>query len=207
MKAKMRMSTRVLSMRLWPQFVLVSLLIGPVNAWANPIYFEVDNISGDVWQYTYTVANNTGANINWFSIFFDFDLYEFDLISDPMGDLVDPGIFGGPVGWDLLVLPPDPLFPGPADDQPGLYDGFALGAPIAPGEFVAGFTIQFHWLGTGTPGSQPFTLFGEDLLPVLSDNFFTQPFPVTEPGTLLLLCVGLLFVRRRHKNCAPAQRL
>ncbi|MBT8135657.1 MAG: PEP-CTERM sorting domain-containing protein [Gammaproteobacteria bacterium] len=170
-------------------------------AQANPIFYEVENLSGDTWQYTYTVGNETAAPIDQFTIFFDPDLYAFDLIAGPGGLQVDPAIYSGPAGWDLFVAPPDLLFPGPDDDQFGFFDGLALAAGVAPGELLSAFTIEFTWLGMGTPGSQPFTLFEEDLLDEFGDNLFTQPLftPMSEPATVLLIGLGglLLAARRR----------
>ncbi len=50
-----------------------------------------------------------------------------DLVSGPFGEEVDPATYDGPADWDLLVAPPDGLFPGDPDNQPGFYDGFAFG--------------------------------------------------------------------------------
>ncbi len=169
-------------------------------ALANPIFYEVENLGADTWQYTYTVGNETASPIDQFTIFFDPSLYAFDLVSTPGGLQVDPSVYSGPADWDVLVAPPDLLFPGPDDDQFGFYDALGLATAVEPGDLVTAFSIQFTWLGTGTPGSQPFTLFGDDLLPVLGENFFTQPLvvAVSEPATFLLMALGSLFAVRRR---------
>ncbi|NNF17408.1 MAG: hypothetical protein HKN70_11730 [Gammaproteobacteria bacterium] len=174
---------------------LCALMTATQMTWASPIFYEVENLGGTTWQYTYHVGNDTAGPIDLFSIFFDIDLYSFDLISGPTGFEVDPAVYAGPADWDVSVAPPDPFFPGPADDQPGIFNGVALAAPVNPGDLLSDFTIVFDWLGPGAPGSQPFTLFGTDLLPVFDDNFFTQPLPVVSvsephfvlPGFFLLL--------------------
>lgn len=177
-----------------PRCIATLALLMLMPAHSNPIFYEVENLGGSTWQYTYTVGNETGTPIDQFTIFFDPNLYAFDLIAGPGGLQVDPAIYAGPAGWDIFVAPPDPLFPGPADDQFGFYDGLGLGTDVAPGELLSGFTIEFTWLGSGAPGSQPFTLFGDDLLDEFNDNFFTQPLvqPIPGPATLLLLIPGLL---------------
>jgi hypothetical protein len=182
----------------------VVLLTAAPTALASPIFYEAENLSGDRWEYTYTVGNETAGEIDWFTIFFAPDLYAFDTIVVGPDEEVDPDTFAGATDWDVIVAAPEPLFPGSSDNQPGFYDAFAFGDPVFPGSRVSGFTIAFTWLGDGAPGSQPFTLFGEDLLPVLGDNLFTEPLnagpvPVPEPGTLGLLTasVALLGFARR----------
>ena len=187
-------------------FLGAALLLGVQTAMASPIFYDVEDNGDGQWTYHYTVGNETGESIDWFTIFFDFDLYSMDLVSGPFGEEVDPATYDGPADWDLLVAPPDGLFPGDPDNQPGFYDGFAFGAPVGPGELLGGFSITFNWLGTGAPGSQPFTLFGDNLPFDLNGyTLFTQPLnahAVPEPGTLTLLgagLLGLMGVRRRRK--------
>jgi hypothetical protein len=193
-------------MRLMKLAGFLTAIFGWQLCWSNPIYYEVENLGGDVWQYSYTAGNETGAAIDWFTIFFDFDLYAFDLVAGPFGDEVDPNAVGGPADWEVFVAPPEPLFPGPADDQPGFFDAFALGPFIEPDDLLSGFTVVFTWLGEGTPGVQPHTLYGDDLQPLLGDNLLTRPLlagDVPEPGTLLLFVAGLLgltAVRRRRTS-------
>ncbi len=174
----------------------VFMLISPL-ANASPIFYWTKHVEGDRWQYDYAVGNEIGTDIDWFTIWFDPSLYELDTVDFGFGEEVDPDSYVGPAEWDIFVAAPDPLFtPPPTDDQFGFYDAFAFGDPVSPGQLVSGFSITFTWLGDGTPGSQPFTLFGDDLLPELQDNYFTQ---VPEPGTLGLLgaCIALLGFARR----------
>lgn len=190
---------------------VLALLLGSQLALSSPIFYEVENVGGDTWQYTYSVGNETGSIIDWFTIFFDPALYLFDLVVDPFGfEEVDPNVLDGPAGWDLFAAPPDFFFPGSPDNSEGLFDvcGFVDdflpcfgNAAVNPGALVGGFTVRFDWLGGpgSTPGSQPFTLFGEDL--PATPTLFTQPVAVSEPGSLTLLGVGLLlllFGRRRR---------
>lgn len=182
-------------MRILKLSTLLAFIIGCQTAWSDPIFYEVDDLGdGDAttWQYNYTVGNQTGGDIDWFTIFFDPLLYVFDLTVTPDGfEEVDPNIFDGPADWDVFVAPPDEFF---GVLEYGFYDGFALGDFIVPGELVGGFSIVFTWLGDPdtAPGSQPFTLFGDGL----PDNptLFTQQMVVAvpEPGTLTLFCIGLL---------------
>ncbi len=201
-------------MRIFKLSTLLAFFIGCQTAWSDPIFYEVDDLGdGDAttWQYNYTVGNEIGVDIDWFTIFFDPALYVFDLVSDGVGSIVDPTIFDGPDDWDTFVFPPDDIFGLIVD---GEFNGFALVDLIAPGILVDGFSIAFTWLGdpTTTPGSQPFTLF-VDVLPLgpedrpdlTNHTQFTQLAPtvaVSEPGTLALVGIGLLAfgLSRRRSN-------
>lgn len=192
-------------MRVLKLLIVLPMVLGLRIASADPIYYEAENLGGNTWRYDYTVANDTGAPIDWFTIFFDPLAYAFEMLAPAFFE-VDPSIVGNPDGWDILVAAPDPFFPGSPDDQSGFYDGFALFAPpIAPGESLGGFSIEFEWLGAGTPGSQPFTLGGLGLGE--GPARFTEPFPtvsVSEPGTLLLLATGLAALARRRRSTSAA---
>src|SRR5205807_5157582 len=52
------------------------------------------------------------------------------------------------------------------------------------------FNIRFVWLGTGTPASQPFTVYDTNFSTLSSG----QTSPVPEPATPLLLFVGFAVV-------------
>lgn len=95
----------------------------------------------DLWQYQYSVSDlalNAGQG---FSIFFDLSLYTH-LQSPP------PAVN---TGWDLLTIQPDLAL---ASD--GFFDALALQAAAS---LANPFTLTFVWLGTGTPGSQSFTIY------------------------------------------------
>ena len=185
-----------------PRLAALLRLIVAQQAFADPIFYEVENLGGDEWRYSYTVGNDTGGPIDWFTIWFDPALYEFSLVDLGGPDLeVDPGDYDGPADWDLFVAAPDPLFPGPIDDQFGFYDAFCFFCAVEPGTETSGFTMIFTWLGgpATAPGPQPFTLFGENLPadPTLFTELRTAS--VAEPGTLALLALGLLGVAARRR--------
>ena len=96
-------------------------------------------------------------------------------------------------GWEILAFQPDSNIP-----DAGRYSALALSS----GASLAGpFTIEFVWLGApGTPGAQPFELnefddqgdFVRTLIPNGRTRASGQPTPIPEPGTLLLVSLGLM---------------
>jgi len=136
---------------------------------------------GDLWQYRYTVSGIPFEADQGFSIYFD--PTQYGAIQDP-----PPFVSGD---WDVLVLQPDTALP-----DPGLYDALALADdPSLAHEFV----VDFVWLGLGRPGEQPFTInqfsAGGVFLGAL-DSGVTTP----EPGTAVLVVLGLTFLGVRHRR-------
>ena len=158
------------------------------------IFYEptdiIDSTSGqDLWQYRYTVSDVAFDVDQGFSIEFDRSLYE-DLQSPP------PPVNGD---WNVLTLQPDLLLP---DD--GFYDAFAL---VIGASLSDQFSVQFVYLGTGTPGSQAFTInqfdaqgnFESELDRGVTQLATPGPSEIPEPSTLVFALVGLtcLTIARR----------
>ena len=150
---------------------------------ATSISYDVQSLGGAVWEYTYTVANDTlASDIEEFTIWFDLGLYE-NLVATAT-----------PADWDPLVIQPDPGIP---DD--GFYDALALVAGIAPGDSLGGFSVSFDYLGGGTPGAQLFEVIDPATFDLLDEGTTARaaagPGPggpaIPEPATGLLLGMGL----------------
>lgn len=155
-------------------------LATPCLASSANIEYLLTHLTGDRWQYTYTVTNNAIIpGIEEFTIYFAFDSYDNLAImtADPPS-----------ASWDELLVQPDPLL---LDD--GYYDALSLGSGIAVGESVAGFSVAFDWLGSGEPGPQAFDIVQPDPFEIIHAGTTTP-----EPAAMLLLAVAL-FVRRHPR--------
>lgn len=155
-------------------------------SYATTIKYDVSLVSGNTWEYTYTVGNDTlGVDIEEFTVFFDVDLYE-NLVATTT-----------PANWDPIAIQPDPSLPVPDD---GFYDALALVVGIVPGASLGGFGVQFDYLGVGTPGNQLFEVIDPDTFATL-DSGSTQLIPL--PASIWLFgsgMLGLFYQLRRHSE-------
>jgi hypothetical protein len=161
--------------RLWS---LALCIFASASANAIPIYYEAEALGGNTWQYSYTVANDDPAfAVYEFTIFFDLGLYS------------NLRLASAPAGWDPIAIQPDATLP---DD--GFYDALALGGPLYPGELLSGFSIVFDYLGLESPGSQRYDIIDPATFETLSSGLTEHraSTQVPEPGTLMLLLMGLV---------------
>jgi hypothetical protein len=175
------------------QLFLIAALAAPLSVFANStqIQYQISNISGDEWAYTYTVSSAPFAANEAFTIFFTQGLFS-NLQGTPPS----------PSGWFTFSLQPDAIL-----FTNGLYTALAL----SPGASLTGpFTITFDYLGLGTPGSQAFSVDQFDANGNLISNVttgLTTPLSQTvpEPATGLLLLAGAAGVGvLRKRRSEPA---
>lgn len=139
----------------------------------------------DLWEYTYSVSENTFSADTGFTIYFDLDLYDF---LDPSPSLPN-------TDWDVISWNPDPNLP---DD--GAYDAYAL---VDNASLADTFSISFVWLGDSSgPGSQFFEVYDGLTWSVIESGHTTSnTAPVPEPTTMLLFSTGIAgFVGSRIRN-------
>src|SRR5207245_2712986 len=114
-------------------FILGLVPVMPTSGYATTILFDVGNLGGNRYEYTYRVTNDTLASaIEEFTIFFAFGLYDHLSVTTPVA------------GWDEITIDPALIFGAPIE---GFYDALALGGGIPPGVAVGGFSVSFDWLG------------------------------------------------------------
>ena len=176
-------------MRRLQLFLLMSLSWMSLHASATTISFATVNLTGNLWQYEYTVTNDSlSTAIDEFTIYFDRDLFS------------NLAVEASPAGWDSIVVQPDSGIP--AD---GFFDALALGQGLAPGATVTGFTVSFQFLGAGSPSAQPFEVVDPTSFSVI-DSGATVAQATTglpEPGSIALSAIGLsalAFARKRARR-------
>jgi hypothetical protein len=159
---------------------------------ATVISYDVSNIGGNTWVYTYAVTNNNGpggAAISAFDVIFGSTLF------------ANLRVTALPLGWIGAPLQPEP----PPIDDDGLFIGLTLpflGFGVEHGETLGGFQVRFDFLGAGTPASQIFQILHPwRLFPIEMGQ--TVRVAVTEPGALALFAVaaglfGVVLLRRRR---------
>lgn len=152
------------------------------------VNYDLVPMGGNVYRYVYSITNNgtLGSNVSvqLFDILFDTSLYR-----EPSLQIVTPGSLSAL--WSQLLLT---SLPG----VPATYDALALQGGIPPGSTVKGFSVQFLWLGSGTPGSQPFQIFDPTTFQLLQTGQTVGSSPSTPLGapalstfSLVLIGVGL----------------
>lgn len=185
--------------------VACSLLACGAACWgssapATSIDCQLQSLGGGTYQCTYTVTNNGSlgsASISEFDLLFDPALYAESSLT-----ITTAGPVAG--NWSEMLLASAP-------GVPAAYDALALGAGIGKGSSVTGFSLDFRWLGTGTPGPQEFEIYDPATFALLesgeTDAGGTGPPPPPPPATgvptpapavlLPFALIAVLSVRRR----------
>ncbi len=147
---------------------------------ASPtIYYDLSHLSDDLWQYNYTIENDSDIVIKELTLWFDYRLYSnLILLSSPEAN------------WDEAVIQADWNF-----FADGLYDAFATtGNEILPGHVFTGLTISFTWLGADLPTSQRFDIVdpGNYAVPIYIGDTLNYAIVVPNPSAILLSAIGVL---------------
>jgi hypothetical protein len=151
---------------------------------AISIQYTVVPVGGNVYRYVYSLTNSAGSPaVQLFDILFDASQYLESSLQ-----IITPAPLN--TQWQQQILHSVP------PSIPAAYDALALSGGIPAGSTVTGFSVQFTWLGTGTPGPQPFQIFDSSTFALLQSGTTTATgqivgVPAVSPFSLGLLGIAL----------------
>jgi PEP-CTERM motif len=184
-------STALSSLRpalVWGGILLTIITFGsprPVKAAPVTVTYTSTKITGNEWQYDYTLTGTYVAGD---------DLAVYFPLATSL-NLLDLGTGGA--DWTTFVFQPDPSIP--AD---GEYD---MEANVGNPSLAVSFDVQFDYSGIGAPGPQSFVLYDPnfDILNTGETQAPGSAPPVPEPASFVLVGSALLgcsrYIPRRRR--------
>jgi len=160
-----------------------------ISIQAATVGFTVSSLGGSNFRYTYDFTSLSLLANQEVDVRFAPALYS----------TLTNGVAGS--GFSLAVFQPN--------NPPGAFGDYAALALINNPPLTGPFRVDFTFLGSGTPGFQPFVInqydaAGNFLRVVDSGNTFSPSAPIPEPATWLLGAAGLILaaksVRRRTRS-------
>ena len=157
--------------------VILCSLTAPAHA--ASVQYSLVALGGNDYRYVYSVTNDgslgSGVALQLFDVLFDPTQYLESSLT-----ITTPSPLSG--DWDQMFLASAP-------GVSAAYDALALAGGIADGTTVAGFAVDFTWIGTGAPGSQPYEIYDPSSFDLLGQGVTASPVPV--PAALWLFASGL----------------
>lgn len=176
--------------------LLVGLLLVPSMACAIQVNFTTFALGSDRYRYEYTIHNDgslgTSTPLALLDLLFDPALYEESSLTN-----VSPAALA--TDWSQQFL-------ASSIGVPAAFDLMATGTGIPVGSQVSGFAVEFHWLGAGIPGNQPYEVYDAVTFDKLEQGITSA---VPEPETWLMLLAGtpiLVALSRRRLSAGTAGR-
>jgi hypothetical protein len=171
--------------------LLLTVSLLPPMACAIQVDFTSVDLGGNRYRYDYSIHNDgslgAGTSVAVIDLLFDPALYEESLLFN--------------VSTPTLATDWSQQFLASAPAVPAAFDLMAKSTGIPVGEQVNGFAVEFHWLGSGTPGKQSFDVYDPVTFDLLEQGVTSA---VPEPKTWLMMLAGtpLLLALGRRKSSA-----
>ena len=161
----------IVQVRLWVLSAAIILLSFQASADTIPFSYTLVNLGGGEYQYDYTIYNNgslgAGVAVQLFDVDFDSALYSNLQIATPTALASQ---------WTEQIFPAGGGLPADFDVSTPTNGG------IAPLSSVSGFAVDFNYLGTGLPGSQPFTITNPTTFALLQSGNTINPVSLSLQG-------------------------
>lgn len=165
---------------------------------AVSIHYSVVPMGGNVYRYVYSVSNSSGSPAaKLFDIHFATSLYD----ESSLQIVTEPGLSAQWAQQILVSVPPS---------LPAAYSSFALSGGIPAGSTVTGFSVQFTWLGPGSPGSQEFQVFDATTFTLLETGVTAhapQSIPAASTLSLALLSLAMAVTVGRQMRLRAAEAI
>jgi hypothetical protein len=187
-----------MTMNLFLRSALILVSIAFASTTNAQVTYTTTDVSGNTWEYNYTITNNTPVNpIGELTVFYTLGQYSNLIVETSPGN------------WSSIAAQPDPGLP--AD---GFFDALALDSGLGAGKTVSGFSVEFNYLGKGTPGSQLFNIVDPNTFETLAVGQTTAAStrpplgaPEIDPASsisgLILLLGGIAVMRGRKLKSSP----
>jgi len=171
--------------RLLASLLGVAAFAAPLHAAGAAISATYHPLVGNQWFVDFVVTGDGAPPvINDFTIYFPETSFAA-LVLNP-----------GPVGWDSLIVQPDPGL-----HSAGFLDSLALGSGIGTGASLGGFEVKFNFLGQGTPPALHFDINDANFQPLFSGvTTLAAAIPEPEIAWLMLLGLGAIAGARMRKQ-------
>lgn len=141
----------------------------------SPVRYQLQHLGGQRYKASYSLLNELSLPLGLLDIDFDTRLYDEDSLSVSLS----PAAAGS---WSAELL-------ASGIGVPATLSLARTGAGLAGGEGAFGFDVEFDWLGTGTPGAQPYTVYDAGSFDTLYGGTTIASVPL--PPQLQLMCIGL----------------
>jgi hypothetical protein len=156
--------------------MLLAIVCTALPTYATVVQYQLLPLGGNDYRYVYTVTNDgslgAGTAIELFDILFDPQRYDESTLQ-----ITTPAPLTN--DWDQIFLASAP-------GVPAAYDAYALAGGITDGGLMSGFAVDFTWIGSGLPGSQPFVIYDPNSFDQLEAGTTVSSVPVPTAWWLLL---------------------